>query len=68
MDERLLHELPHRMAFAGRQHVIAGRLSLQDAPRIEIAEIDPVLQPVLDRATARVILRVTKVLPRIGLS
>ena len=80
--EGLLHEFAHRMAFSGRQHVVVRRVLLQDEPHafdeiarmtpialgIEIAEIDASCSPCLIEATARVILRVTNVSPRIGLS
>ncbi len=63
MGEALLHELAHRMALAGREHIIAGLILLQHQPHSldEIARVPPValgveiaeeqlrLQPVLDR-------------------
>ena len=81
--KRQFDELAHRAGLAGRQHEIVGRIRLQDpvhaldiVPRmapvalgLEVAEIEPSLRGrVSMRATLRVILRVTKVSPRIGLS
>ena len=82
MGERLCDEFADRMAFAGRQHIVVGLVLLKDQPHpfdvvtrmspvslgIEIAEEQPACSPYLSAATARVILRVTKVSPRIGLS
>ena len=83
LGEGQLDEVAHRMRLAGRQHVIVGLVLLQHPPHaldivagmapvalgIEIAEIELLLRAELDRARrARVILRVTKVSPRIGLS
>jgi hypothetical protein len=75
--EREFDKLAHRTGLAGRQHEIVGRVRLQYpvhaldkipgvapiALGLEIAEIERLM-----RATLRVILRVTNVSPRIGIS
>ena len=80
--EGLLHEFAHGVRFVRREHVIVARWLLEHPPHaldvfrrvtpvalgVEVAEEKRFLLLILIAATARVILRVTNVSPRRGLS
>src|SRR6516162_5821317 len=82
VGEGLFNEFTHRMGLAGREHIIVRLGLLQHHPHplhiiarmapvahsIEIARKSFCCSPCSIDATARVILRVTNVSPRIGLS
>ena len=78
----VLNKLANTVRFAGGEHIVVRLRLLQNTPHafdifagvapvalgIEVADVERLLQAEMNAVTARVILRVTKVSPRSGLS